>query len=160
MMVESPAPKRDGEVKPRSFFEETSIVTTPENTPRTSARTREASVVRPKPSVTTMAKQSAPRKKPAKAKPEQVTPAEFAQRLREQAATTDSTSFLRLQASDHGNLKARQSSTKLPIKTVQPSQYLRGYVIFYTGGDLTYASARTRGCMNYVRVLLITLSRV
>ncbi|KAH9985908.1 hypothetical protein BJV77DRAFT_1071204 [Russula vinacea] len=53
--------------------------------------------------------------------------------------------------------KARQSSAKLPItKAVQLPQHLKGYVIFYTGGDLTYASARTRGCMNYVRVLRVT----
>ncbi|KAH9957501.1 hypothetical protein BC827DRAFT_653010 [Russula dissimulans] len=118
--AESPAAKRDGNAKRGTFVEETSTITTPGNTPRTGARARsEASVVRPRSSVTATAKQSAGRKKGAKAKPELVTPAEFARRLQEQAANP-------------------------------PPQYLKDCVIFYTGGDLTYASARTRGCMNYI----------
>ncbi len=96
------------------------------------------------------AKQSAAKKKPAKVKPELVTPAEFARRLHERASIADSLP----QITDVGGRKARQSNAKLPVKAVQPPQYLKDHVIFYTGGDLTYASARTRGCMNYVRILL------
>lgn len=148
VIAESPAKKRDSKAKP---LEEASIITTPgRNTPRSSARVRsEASVVRPKLSAMATAKQSAGKKRAAKAKPELVTPAEFARRLREQVTTTNSTS-------DLGNRRARQLSAKLPVKAVQPSQYLKDHVIFYTGGDLTYASARTRGCMSVVRVLLVT----
>ena len=157
VMAETPATKRVSRVKPRAPPEETSIVTTPG---RTDASYRsEAPVVRAKSSVTATAKQSATRKKNAKAKPELVTPAEFARRLREQASITDSLP----QTTDVGGQKARQSSTnppKLPIKTVQPPQYLKDYVVFYTGGDLTYASARTRGCMNYVRVLLSSFPHI
>lgn len=64
--------------------------------------------------------------KTTKAKPELVTPAEFARRLRARAAAP----------------RAAAAGA---------SQYLQSYVIFYAGGDLTYASARTRGCMSYVR---------
>jgi hypothetical protein len=154
VMAETPATKRVSRVKPRAPPEETSIVTTPGRTD-VSYRSK-ASVVRAKSSVTATAKQSATRKKNAKAKPELVTPAEFARRLHEQASTTDSLP----QTTDVGGRKARQSSTKLPIKTVQPPQYLKDYVVFYTGGDLTYASARTRGCMNYVRVLLSSFPHI
>jgi len=151
--AESPAAKRDVNAKRRNFVEETSTITTPGNTPRTSARARsEASIVRPKSSVRATAKQSAARKKSTKTKPELVTPAEFARRLQEQAANPPPL----LQTSDPGS---RKSSAKLPVKAVQPPQYLKGWVIFYTGGDLTYASARTRGCMNYVRILLVTYFR-
>jgi hypothetical protein len=160
-MAESPAPKHDSNVKPRVVPEETSIVTTPGNTSHTGALARfGASVIRPKPSITTTAKQSASRKKTGKARPELVTPAEFARRLQEQAITTNSNPFPPPQTSDHSGRKARQSNSKLPIKTVQPPQFLKDHVIFYTGGDLTYASARTRGCMNYVRILLITSSYI
>jgi hypothetical protein len=160
VMVESPAMKRGTKVKPRAFVGETSIITTPGSTPQTAARAHSGAsvVVRRKPSVSATAKQSASRKKTTKAKPELVTPAEFARRLQEQATATDSSPLPPPQTSDHGGRKARQSSSKLPLKTVQPPQYLKDYVIFYTGGDLTYASARTRGCMNYVRVLLLTFS--
>jgi hypothetical protein len=152
VMAETPATKRVSRVKPRAPPVETSIVTTPG---RTDACIRsEVSVVRAKSSVTATAKQSATRKKNAKAKPELVTPAEFARRLHEQASITDSLP----QTTDVGGREARQSSTKLPVRTVQPPQYLKDYVVFYTGGDLTYASARTRGCMNYVRVLLPSFS--
>ncbi|KAI0252301.1 hypothetical protein BJV78DRAFT_1204329 [Lactifluus subvellereus] len=133
-VADSPAAKRKraNNAKPRPFVEETSTVTTPGNTPRTGARARsEASVVPPK--VTSMAKQSAASKKKKTAKPELVTPPEFARRLR-----------------DQGRDKALESSAKLPVKAVQPPQHLKDYVIFYTGGDLTYASARTRGCMSYI----------
>ncbi|KAF8498194.1 hypothetical protein F5888DRAFT_229651 [Russula emetica] len=144
VMTETPATKRVSRAKHRAPPEETSIVTTPGST---DARSRsEASVVRAKPSLTATAKQSATRKKNAKAKPELVTPAEFARRLHEQASITDSLP----QTIDVGGRRARQSSTKLPVKSVQPPQYLKDYVVFYTGGDLTYASARTRGCMNYI----------
>ena len=122
-VADSPAAKRKrvNNTKPRPFLEETSTVTTPGNTPRTGARARsETSVV---PRNTSSAKQSAASKKKKNAKPELVTPAEFARRLRDQG----------------------------PGKAVQPPQHLKDYVIFYTGGDLTYASARTRGCMSYVR---------
>ena len=147
-MAETPASKRVSRVKSRAPPEDTSIVTTPG---RTDAPSRsEASVVRAKSSVTATAKQSATRKRNAKAKPELVTPAEFARRLHKQASTMDSLP----QTTDVGGRKAGLSSTKLPLKTVQPPQYLKNYVIFYTGGDLTYASARTRGCMNYVCVPL------
>jgi hypothetical protein len=81
-----------------------------------------------------MAKQSAAvgkgkgKKKTTKEKPELVTPAEFARRL-------------------------RTAGPSAPRAAATPaSQYLQSYVIFYAGGDLTYASARTRGCMSYVRV--------
>jgi hypothetical protein len=140
------------------FVEETSNITTPgNNTPRrtiTGAQARarsEASFAPPKPQplITSMAKQSAAgkskskskSKKKAAVKPELVTPAEFARRLREHATTT---------------VVLPDSVAKLPVKTVvQPPQHLKDYVIFYTGGDLKYASARTRGCMSYVsRVLL------
>ncbi|KAH9996416.1 hypothetical protein BJV74DRAFT_883693 [Russula compacta] len=142
VIAESPATKRDSKAKP---LEETSIITTPgRNTSRSGAQARsEASVVRPKLSVTATAKQSAGKKRAAKAKPELVTPTEFARRLQEQVTTTNSTS-------DFGSRKARQLTAKLPVKAVQPSQYLKDHVIFYTGGDLTYASARTRGCMSVI----------
>jgi hypothetical protein len=146
VMVESPATKRRvSEVKSRALLEETSVITTPG---RTDASSRsKPSVVRPKSSATTAtAKQSAARKKTAKAKPELVTPTEFARRLQEQADSLPAP-----QVSDVDSRKARESSAKLPVRAVQPPQYLRDHVIFYTGGDLTYASARTRGCMNYVR---------
>lgn len=148
VMAETPATKRTSRVKPRAPPEETSIVTTPG---RADARPSSvAPVVRAKSSATATAKQSATRKKNAKAKPELVTPAEFARRLHEQASIMVSLP----QTTEVGSRKAKQSSTKLPLKTVQPPQYLKDYVVFYTGGDLTYASARTRGCMNYVCVLL------
>ena len=152
-MTETPATtKRVSRVKPRAPPEETSIVTTPG---RADARSRsEIPVVRAKSSVTATAKQSAARKKNAKVKPELVTPAEFARRLYEQTSVMDSLP----QTTDVGGRTARQSSTKLPLKAVQPPQYLKDYIVFYTGGDLTYASARTRGCMNYVRVLLSSFS--
>jgi hypothetical protein len=78
-----------------------------------------------------MAKQSAAAgkgkgKKTTKAKPELVTPAEFARRL-------------------------RAAGPAPRAAAAAASQYLQSYVIFYAGGDLTYASARTRGCMSYVR---------
>lgn len=159
VIVESPANKGDSKAKRRAILEETSIITTPGNTPHTGARARsEGPVARQKSSVTTTAKQSASRKKTAKAKPELVTPVEFARRLQEQETTTSSSPLPPPQAADHDNRKARQPSSKLPIKTVQPPQYLKDLVIFYTGGDLTYASARTRGCMSYVRFLLMTFS--
>ena len=153
VIAESPVAKRVSEAKTRTLLDETSIVTTPGR--RTDDRSRsKASVVRPKTSTTATAKQSATRKKTGKAKPELVTPAEFARRLQEQAVTVDS---LPPPPPHIDGRKARQSSAKLPItKAVQLPQHLKGYVIFYTGGDLTYASARTRGCMNYVRVLRVT----
>jgi hypothetical protein len=148
--------KRDSKVKRRTILEETSIITTPGNTPHTVDRARcEAPVARQKSSVATTAKQSASRKKTAKAKPELVTPAEFARRLQEQDSSRTSSP---LSAAADDSRMTRQSSSKLPIKTVQPPQYLNDFVIFYTGGDLTYASARTRGCMSYVRFLLVTFS--
>jgi hypothetical protein len=156
--------KPSSQTRRRTFLEEKSDITTPGNTPGaiTSARARsEASVVRPKSTViaTSTAKQSASRKKAGKAKPELITPEEFARRLQEQVTETDSSSLLPPpQTSQPSGRKARQSSSKLPIKAVQPPQYLKGHVIFYTGGDLTYASARTRGCMNYVRVLFVTFN--
>jgi hypothetical protein len=153
VMAESPVTKRVSEVESRAFLEETSVVTTPG---RTDVRSRsKASVVRPKSSATTTAtaKQSAAKKKTAKAKPELVTPTEFARRIQEQATMTDSLPDLPPQSSNVDGRKARDSSAKLPVKAVQPPQYLKDHVIFYTGGDLTYASARTRGCMNYVRIL-------
>lgn len=153
VIAESPVAKRVSEAKTRAFFEETSIITTPGK--RTDDRSRsKASVVRPKTLTTATAKQSATRKKTGKAKPELVTPAEFARRLQEQAVTADS---LPPPPPQIDGRKARQSSSaKLPVKAVQLPQHLKGYAIFYTGGDLTYASARTRGCMNYVRVLYVT----
>jgi hypothetical protein len=161
VIVESPAPKRGSNVKHPAVLEETSIVTTPGSTYHTGALTRsKASVIRPKPSVTATAKQSASRKKTAKAKPELVTPTEFARRLQEQGTTKNSAPLPPPQTSDNGGRKAPRSSSKLPINTVQLPQYLRDHVIFYTGGDLTYASARTRGCMNYVCILLITSCHV
>ena len=153
-MAESPAPERVSRVKPPAPPEETSIVTTPGKAdPRSRS---EAPVARAKTSITATAKQSATRKKNVKVKPELVTPAEFARRLYEQASKTDSLP----QTTDVGSRNSRQSSTKLPFKTVQPPQYLKDYVIFYTGGDLTYASARTRGCMNFVRVFLSTFPHI
>lgn len=155
VIVESPPTKRDSKAKSRTILEETSIITTPGNTPHTGDRARsEAPVARQKSSASTTAKQSASRKKTARAKPELVTPAEFARRLQEQDSTRTSSP---LPAADDSR-KARQSGSKLPIKTVQPPQYLNDLVIFYTGGDLTYASARTRGCMSYVRFLFVTFS--
>jgi hypothetical protein len=96
-----------------------------------------------------MAKQSAAaaggkgkgkKKTTTKEKPELVTPAEFARRLR-----------LRGQAPVAG--PSETETARIPAVKEAPSQYLKDYVIFYAGGDLTYASARTRGCMGYVRVL-------
>jgi hypothetical protein len=159
--VDSPAVKRDNKVKSRPFLEETSIITTPGSTPHTGARGHsQAPVARQKSSIATTAKQSASRKKTAKAKPELVTPAEFARRLQEQETTTGSSPLPppQAQATDRDSRKTRQSSSKLQIKTVQSPQYLKDLVIFYTGGDLTYASARTRGCMGYVRSPLVTFS--
>ena len=161
-MVESPPTKRVSKAKSKSpaLLQETSVVTTPGST---DARSRsKASVVRPKPlAAAATARQSAARKKKTgKVKPELVTPAEFARRLQEQAVTTDSVPSLLPQTSDVSGRKARQSSAKLPVKAVRPPQYLKDYVIFYTGGDLTYASVRTRGCMNYVRDLVYILAHV
>jgi hypothetical protein len=158
VMVESPPTKRVSKAKSKSpaLLQETSVVTTPRST---DARSRsKASVVRPKPlAAAATAKQSAAKKKTGKAKPELITPAEFARRLQEQAVTTDSVPSLLPQTSDVSGRKARQSSAKLPVKAVRHPQYLKDHVIFYTGGDLTYASVKTRGCMNYVRVLLVYL---
>lgn len=159
VMVESPGPKRGSNEKLPAVLEDTSIVTTPGGTYHAGTIARsEASVIRPKPSVTATAKQSASRKKAAKAKPELVTPTEFARRLQEQGSTKSSATLPPPQTSDNGDRKVTHSSSKLPIKTVQLSQYLKDHVIFYTGGDLTYASARTRGCMNYVCILLVISS--
>jgi hypothetical protein len=147
--AETLATKRVSRVKPRAPPpEETSIVTSPGTADAPSHS--KASVVREKSSTTVTAKQSAAKKKPTKVKPELVTPAEFARRLHERASIADSLP----QITGVGGRKTRQPNAKLPIKAVQPPQYLKDHVIFYTGGDLTYASARTRGCMNYVCVLL------
>ncbi|KAI0284907.1 hypothetical protein BC826DRAFT_973144 [Russula brevipes] len=140
-MDESSVKKRDSRANPRAFLEDTSTITTPGNTPRTSARARsEASIVRPKSSVTATAKQSTARKKKNA-------------KIRSAAAGAGHHNECPPpppQPSDLSGRKARQLSAKLPVKAVQPPQYLKNCVIFYTGGDLTYASARTRGCMNYI----------
>ena len=155
----STASKRDFGAKDATFVEETSTITTPGNTPRTGTRARsDASISkRPKASaITLMAKQSGKGKgkKTTKDKPELVTPAEFARRLRLQGQVTVPVPSAEIETeTDPGGQKARhqQVCARLPVKEA-PSQYLKDYVIFYAGGDLTYASARTRGCMNYVRL--------
>ncbi|KAI9435731.1 hypothetical protein H4582DRAFT_1968310 [Lactarius indigo] len=124
--------KRDSDVP---SFEDTSAVTVASgNMARTGTGAHSGTSIgkRPKASaITLMAKQqsaaaaAAPggkKGKKTKDKPELVTPAEFARRLR------------------HNKARRQQA----------PSQYLKDYVIFYAGGDLTYASARTRGCMSYI----------
>jgi hypothetical protein len=150
VMAETPVTKRVSRIKPHATRQETSIVTTPGSTDARPRSRSGTSVIRAKSSVTATAKQSATRKKNAKAKPELVTPTEFARRLHEQA----SIAVPLPRTTDLGGREARQPSTKLPVKIIQPPQYLKDYVLFYTGGDLTYASARTRGCMNYVCVFL------
>ena len=152
--------KRDFSAK-EAIFLETSAIPTPGNTPRTGTRVHsDASIgMQPKVSaITLIAKQSAADGKgkgKKKDKPELVSPAEFARRLRLHAPITGPSAETE---TDPGGHKARrqQVSARLPVKvTAQaPSQYLKDYVIFYAGGDLTYASARTRGCMNYVRCVV------
>ncbi|KAH8988995.1 hypothetical protein EDB86DRAFT_3047487 [Lactarius hatsudake] len=137
----STAAKRDS-----SSSKETSAVTpAPGNTARTGTGAHaDASIgKRPKASaITLMAKHSAAggkgKGKKTKDKPELVTPAEFARRLRQAAVAGPSET--ETETGSHNN-KARREA---------PSQYLKDYVIFYAGGDLTYASARTRGCMSYI----------
>ena len=80
------------------------------------------------------------KKKSTKEKPELVTPAEFARRLHKVPVVAIPS-----------ETESRQQVSVSAIKEA-PSQYLKDYVIFYAGGDLTYASARTRGCMSYVRL--------
>ncbi|KAH9068006.1 hypothetical protein EDB83DRAFT_670623 [Lactarius deliciosus] len=139
----STAAKRDSSSKPLS--KETSAVTAaPGNTARTGTGAHaDASIgKRPKASaITLMAKHSVAggkgKGKKTKDKPELVTPAEFARRLRQAAVAGPSET--ETETGSHN--KARREA---------PSQYLRDYVVFYAGGDLTYASARTRGCMSYI----------
>ncbi|KAI0296983.1 hypothetical protein B0F90DRAFT_1669646 [Multifurca ochricompacta] len=151
---DSPAAARDSKVSSRPFLEETSTITTPGKTPRKNTRARsKPSVKHSKTLVTSMAKQSTvKRKKTAKDKPKLVTPIEFARRLQEQALVTNPLTTPPQTSDDLGSHKARRqpAEIKLPLKAVQSSQYLKDYIIFYTGGDLTYASARTRGCMSYI----------
>lgn len=142
----STAAKRDSSSKDAPLFKETSAVTAaPGNTARTG--TGAASIgKRPKaPAITLMAKHSAVggkgKGKKTKDKPELVTPAEFARRLLRQAAVAGP-SETETETGSHN--KARRAVKEAP------SQYLKDYVIFYAGGDLTYASARTRGCMSYI----------
>ncbi|KAH9175754.1 hypothetical protein EDB89DRAFT_1943923 [Lactarius sanguifluus] len=127
------------------LFKETSAVNAaPSNTARagTGAHADTSNGKRPKASaITLMAKHSAAggkgKGKKTKDKPELVTPAEFARRLRQAAVAGPSET--ETETGSHN--KARREA---------PSQYLKDYVIFYAGGDLTYASARTRGCMSYI----------
>ncbi|KAH8988381.1 hypothetical protein EDB92DRAFT_1872393 [Lactarius akahatsu] len=138
----SAAAKRDSSSKDAPLSKETSAVTAATgNTARTGTGARfDASIgKRSKASaITLMAKHSAAggkgKGKKTKDKPELVTPAEFARRLRQAGPSETET-----ETGSH--TKARREA---------PSQYLKDYVIFYAGGDLTYASARTRGCMSYI----------
>ncbi|KAH9017692.1 hypothetical protein EDB84DRAFT_678547 [Lactarius hengduanensis] len=144
----SAAAKRDSSSKDAPLFKETSAVTAaPGNTARTGTGAHaDASIgKRPKaPAITLMAKHSAAggkgKGKKTKDKPELVTPAEFARRLRQAAVAGPSET--ETETGSHN--KARRAVKEAP------SQYLKDYVIFYAGGDLTYASARTRGCMSYI----------
>ncbi|KAI9454645.1 hypothetical protein BJY52DRAFT_712129 [Lactarius psammicola] len=153
----STATKRDSSAKDvPPIFEETSAITAPGNTPRTGTRAHSDTSIgrQPKaPAITLMAKQSAAAgkgkgKRKTKDKPELVTPAEFARRLRHQgqAPVTGPSETETETSASH---KARPQHVKVPTQAA-PSQYLKDYVIFYAGGDLTYASARTRGCMSYI----------
>ncbi|KAH9060656.1 hypothetical protein EDB87DRAFT_1614601 [Lactarius vividus] len=145
----STAAKRDASSKGAPSFEETSAVTAaPDNTARTGTGAHSGASIgkRPKASdITLLAKHSAAggkgKGKKTKDKPELVTPAEFARRLRQAAVAGPSET--ETETGSHN--KARRQHVK-----EAPSQYLKDYVIFYAGGDLTYASARTRGCMNYI----------
>jgi hypothetical protein len=65
--------------------------------------------------------------KKTKEKPQLVTPLEYAQKL--------------------------QSILRPPL--VRKANYLKGKRIFYVGGDMKYASTKTRGRMDYVSVLLL-----
>ena len=168
----SPADVNKAKVKARPFVEETSTITTPGNTQTSrtgvpAARSK-PSVVPRKSSVMATAKQSAAKSK-AKGKktvkPELVTPTEFARRLREQVTSTasplqSSASDLRVDSS-RGKGREKKSAKPPLVKAIQqPPQHLKDHVIFYTGGDLTYASARTRGCMTYVRRALFLATPV
>ena len=163
MVSSSSATKRDTSAKDGPFFEETSAITAPGNTPRTGTRAHSDASIgkRQKASaITLMAKQSAASgnlkgkgKKKTKDKPELVTPAEFARRLRHQGQGAPVTGPSETET-ETGNHKERQH---VKVAAQAPSQYLKDYVIFYAGGDLTYASARTRGCMSYVRLLFVLL---
>jgi hypothetical protein len=66
--------------------------------------------------------------KKTKEKPRLVTPLEYAQKLQETLQTT---------------LPGQKKSTK-------DTNYLKGKHIFYIGGDMQYAGARTRGRMDFV----------
>lgn len=146
---------RDSSAKDAPFFEEMS---TPGNTLGTGTRPHsDASIGRPPTvsAITRMAKQSAADgkgkgKKTTKNKPELVTPAEFARRLQLWGQTPAVTGPS--QTGTGPSPRRQQDNARLPVKVATPvSQYLKDYVIFYAGGDLTYASARTRGCMSYIR---------
>jgi hypothetical protein len=158
--------KRDA----KQFVEETSTITTPGNTQtsRKGARASRSVVPQKSSSVMATAKQSATtsKTKGKKAvKPELVTPTEFARRLREQVTPPLQSSASDLPVgSSRGKGREKKSAAKPPpVKVIQqPPQHLKDHVIFYTGGDLTYASARTRGCMTYVRraLFLVTAESV
>ena len=148
------------------FEEETSANSTrPPGTGTSSIAVRKQ-LKTPSAIITLMAKQSASaaggngngkgkKKKITKEKPELVTPAEFARRLLRKvpvpavAGPSETVVESRQQASS--------VSSSVSAGKEAPSQYLKDYVIFYAGGDLTYASARTRGCMSYVCVRLLSL---
>ena len=147
--------KRDSAaVKDAPFFEEK---TSAENTPGTGTKGRPKAAS----AITVMAKQSAAagggkgkgkKTTRTKEKPELVTPAEFARRLRLRGQTP-------VAGPSEIETARQQASIIIPAVKEAPSQYLKDYVIFYAGGDLTYASARTRGCMSYVRGFLFFFSR-
>jgi len=157
--ADSPATKRNSSAKDAPFLEETSTITTPGNTPRTGTRAQ-SDAARPKTSAVTLtAKQSAAasgggkgkgKGKKTKDKPELVTPAEFAKRLRLQNPVTAAAPSEPEPETGHKTRLPLQVRVKAAAQP--PSQYLKDYIIFYAGGDLTYASAKTRGCMTYVRL--------
>lgn len=79
-----------------------------------------------------------PKVKGKKAKPQLVTPVEYVRMLQEKAAAAC------VNSNDEGR-SLGQKQRKYPA-----SRFLEGKNIFYTGGDMKYASATTRGRMDIV----------
>ncbi|KAF8056043.1 DNA polymerase lambda [Lyophyllum atratum] len=84
-------------------------------------------------STTLQSKKSTKAAKGKKEKPALMTPVEYAQQLQDKA-------------------KARTAAAVEKDHDLQPSpsKFLHGKTIFYTGGDMTYASVRTRGRMDKI----------
>jgi len=94
---------------------------------------------KPQPSSSTLqSKKNTKAAKGKKEKPALMTPVEYAQRLHDKAKA-----------------KTAAAAEKDPDLQPPPSKFLHGKTIFYTGGDMKYASVRTRGRMDIVKSLCI-----